>query len=77
MMAIEWAEKFNQRNVVICNVSSAALIIISTGITRSQQDLVYEILLANSKARQGKNVWARAHFSKLSKEATKKKTNCS
>ena len=81
---MRWNGHISEKEILICSDSVAALISMKTGVTKSHLDILYEVLLVNSRlVRQGKNytfLWLPAHSGiqgnekadKVAKEAVKK-----
>ena len=84
LMAVQWTEQIQNQKVLICSDSVSAINSIGKGLSKSRQDLVYDILLAiRDVTRRGVErsyVWVPAHVGiasnekadKLAKEAAQK-----
>ncbi|XP_072902389.1 uncharacterized protein [Hemitrygon akajei] len=76
LSALEWSEQVDCSNFVICSDSVSALASIKAGTARGHQDLLFELLFANSRlARQGKNIaftWVPAYSGIMGNETADK-----
>ncbi|XP_041927035.1 uncharacterized protein LOC121690512 [Alosa sapidissima] len=78
LMAVQWTEQIQTRKVLICSDSVSAINSLGKGLSKSRQDLIYEILLAiRAVKRRGVEMsflWVPAHVGIRSNEKADKLT---
>jgi ribonuclease HI len=52
LLALQWVEEVEPDSVVICSDSCAVLMSLQSFISRSRQDLIYEVLQTHGRIRQ-------------------------